>query len=190
MDECEVHTHPYLAQVWRRKGQPMKIPAAGEGQKFTVFGAVDYASGQVIWRTSARKGEEAFAAFLDHLAQQLSAADEPVVIVLDNVCYHKSRALRECWRRYADRFQPFFLPAYAPQLNLIERLWRYLKAKLANHRWWNDLRRLERATDTLLGQLTVHFHPDEGPAFHLIQDLCQPAESVSEKGLDRAGGEP
>jgi len=153
----------------------MKIPAAGEDQKFTVIGAVEYASGQVIWQTSARKGEEAFTAFLEHLAAQLSAADEPVVVVLDNVGYHKSRALRAAWQRYADRLQPFFLPAYAPQLNLIERLWRYLKAKLANHRWWNDLSRLEQATDTLLSRLTVRFHSGEGPAFHLVQDFCQSA---------------
>ncbi len=166
---------PYLAQVWRRKGQPMKIPAAGEDQQFTVFGAVDYATGQIIWHTSARKGEDAFAAFLEHLAQQLPAADEPVVVVLDTVGSQKSRALRDCWQRYADRFQPFFLPAYAPQLNLIERLWRSLKAKLANHRWWNDRDRLQQATDTLLRQLTVHFHCAEGPAFLLVQDLCESA---------------
>ena len=153
----------------------MKIPAAGEDQKFTVFGAVDSASGQVIWQCGARKGEEAFATFLDHLAEQLPAVDEPVVVVLANVGYHKSRALREGWQRHAARFQPFFLPAYAPQLNLIERLWRSLKAKLANHRWWNDLSRLEQATDTLLSQLTVHFHADEGPAFLLVHNLCQSA---------------
>lgn len=67
----------------------MKVPAAGEDQKFTVFGAVEYASGQVIWQTSARTGEDAFAAFVEHLAQQLPVADEPVdepvVVVLDNV---------------------------------------------------------------------------------------------------------
>lgn len=153
----------------------MKIPAAGEDHKFTVFGALDYASGQVIWQTGPHKGEDAFTAFLEDLAQQVPAADEPVVVVLDNAGYHKSHALRAYWQQHAERFQPFFLPAYAPQLNLIERLWRYLKAKLANHRWWNDLARLEQATNTLLGQLTVHFHCDEGPAFNLDQNLCQPA---------------
>jgi DDE superfamily endonuclease len=153
----------------------MKIPAAGEDRKFAVFGALDYASGQVIWQTSARKGEEAFLTFLDHLVEQVPVTDEPVVVVLDNVGYHKSHALRAYWQQHAERLQPFFLPAYAPQLNLIERLWRYLKAKLANHRWWNDLARLEQATDTLLSQLTVQFHRDEGPAFCLVQNLCQPA---------------
>lgn len=94
VDECEVHTHPYLAKVWRRKGQPMRIPAAGADQKCTVFGAVDCASGQVLWQTSARKAETAFIAFLAHLAQTLPA-NEPVVLVLDNVGYHQSHALRD-----------------------------------------------------------------------------------------------
>jgi hypothetical protein len=174
LDECEVHTHPYLAKVWQRKGQPLKIPAAGEDQKFTVFGAVDYATGQVLWQTSARKDETAFSAFVDYLAQTLPAT-EPVVVVLDNVGYHKSHALREVWRRHANQLEPFFLPAYAPQLNLIERLWRHLKAKLANHRWWNDLDRLQQATDTLLAQLTVHFHATDGPTFRPAQNFCRSA---------------
>ena len=58
------------------------------------------ASGQVIFQLSPRKGEDAFMAFLDHLAQELPA-DEPVVVVLDNAGYHKSHALREHWRSTA-----------------------------------------------------------------------------------------
>jgi transposase len=170
VDESEIHTHPYLAKVWRRKGQALKIPAAGEDQKAVVFGAVDYASGQVLWQTHPRKGETAFIAFLEHLAEALPA-NEPVVLVLDNVGYHKSHALREWWRAHAKRIQPFFLPAYSPELNLIERLWRYLKDKLACHRWWNDLERLQQAAETLLDGLTVHFHATEGPAFQLVQNF-------------------
>lgn len=139
-----------------------------------MFGAVDYASGQVLFQMSARKGEDAFMAFLDHLAQELPA-DEPVVVVLDNAGYHKSHALRERWRHSADRLQPFFLPAYSPELNLIERLWRYLKDKLACHRWWNDLARLQQATETLLAGLEVHFHATDGPAFRLVHNFCASA---------------
>ncbi len=150
------------------------MPAAGEDQKVTVFGAVEYASGQIRWQTSARKGETGFMAFLDHLAELLPA-NEPVVLVLDNVGYHKSHALREVWRRYAGRFQPFFLPAYAPQLNLIERLWRYVKQRLACHRWGNDLDRLIQVTEALLANLEAHFHATAGPTFRPAQNFCQPA---------------
>ena len=152
----------------------MRIPAAGEDRKCAVFGAVDYASGQVIFQVSARKGEAPFQTFLDQLAQAFPP-EEPVVVVLDNVGYHKSHALRDKWWQFRDRLQPFFLPAYAPELNLIERLWRYLKAQLACHRWWNDLARLQQATETLLAGLEVHFHAPDGPAFRLVQNFPESA---------------
>jgi transposase len=148
----------------------MRIPAAGEDHKFVVFGALDYASGRILSQVSARKGEEAFLAFLNELVAAFPP-EEALVVVLDNVGDHKSHALREWWRAHAGRIQPFFLPAYAPQRNLIERLWRYLKDKLACHRWWNDLERLQQAAETLLDGLTVHFHATERPAFQPVQNF-------------------
>jgi transposase len=166
----------------------MRSPAAGEDRKFVVVGALDDASGQLLSQVRARKGEEAFSAFLDQLTH--TWASEDVVVVLDNVGYHKSHALREesraarrvtrCakshalrewWRAHAQRIHPFFLPAYAPHLNLIERLWRYLKDKLACHRWCNDRERLQQATQSLLDGLAVHFHATEGPAFQPVQNF-------------------
>jgi len=163
-----------LAKVWRRRGGVTRVPAAGEDRKMAVFGAVDYASGRVIWQTSERKGERAFMAFLDHLAATLPA-DVPTVIVLDNVGYHKSHALRAHWQRLAYRFRPFWLPAYAPHLNLMERVWRFLKEKLSSHRWWNDPDRLREANERLLALLTVRFHARDKPAFCLRQDFCSSA---------------
>ena len=78
-----------------------------------MLGAVDYVTGQVLWQTSARKDETAYIAFLEHLAEALLAR-AAAVLVLDNVGSHKSHALREVWRRYASRLEPFFLPAYCP----------------------------------------------------------------------------
>jgi transposase len=150
------------------------VPAAGEDHKFVVFGAIDYASGRIVHQFSEHKGEAAFVAFLEYLAQAWPA-DEPLVVVLDNVGYHKSHELRAWWQQHADRFQPFWLPAYAPQLNLIERLWRHLKAKLACHRWWNDVDRLKQATNGLLAGLEVHFHATDGPAFRPVQNFCESA---------------
>jgi transposase len=109
-------------------------------------------------------------AFLTELVSAFPP-EEALVVVLDNVGYHKSHALRAWWRAHAKRIQPFFLPASSPEPNLIERLWRYPKDKLACHRWWHDLERLQQAAATLLDGLTVHFHATEGPAFQLVQNF-------------------
>jgi hypothetical protein len=70
---------------------------------------------------SPRKDETAFMTFLEQLLQAIPA-DEALVVVLDNAGYHKSLALREWWRAHAAQLQPFFLPAYTPQLNLINSI--------------------------------------------------------------------
>jgi transposase len=161
VDECEVHRHPRLTRVWQRKGHPLRVPAAGEDAKFVVFGGLDYASGQVIWQTAPAKDGATFVTFLDHLAAALPTGH--VLIVLDNVGYHKAHLARRWWVAHQDRIRPLWLPAYSPELNLIERVWRHLKDKLANHRWWADLPTLEHATSLLLDQLITQVHrPDQG----------------------------
>ena len=95
LDECEIHRHPHLAKMWQRRGCPVKIPAAGEDRTFAVFGALDYATGQIIWQLSPQKDGTAFVVFLDHLVATLPAG--PLVIVLDNVGYHKGRLAKNWW---------------------------------------------------------------------------------------------
>ncbi len=152
----------------------MQVPAAGADRTLVVFGALDDASGRIILQRSDQTGEAAFIAFLEQLAQALPAG-EPVGVVLDNAGCHKSAQLRAWGHAPADHLLPFWLPAYTPQLNLIERLWRSVKQNLACHRWWNDLDRLLHATETLLTGLEVHFHAPDRPAFSTVQHFCESA---------------
>ena len=173
VDECEVHRHPRLAKGWRRRGGVLRVPAAGEDQKFVVYGGLDYASGQVVWRTDASKNGATVVRFLEQLAEAFP--DGQVVVVLDNVGYHNSHAVRRWWVAHHDRLRPLWLPAYSPELNLSERVWRHLKDKLSNHRWWADLPALERATGVLLDQMDARFHRPEGITLRPVQNFCEVA---------------
>jgi transposase len=147
------------------------VPAAGEDGKFAVFGALDYASGEVLWQLSSSKDGRAFVAFLDQLAAQFP--DEPLVVVLDNVGYHKGRLAKDWWMAHHDRVRPLWLPTYAPELNLMERVWGYVKDKLSCHRWWADQAALEAATATLLAHLRARFdHPD---GIAMVHNFCEVA---------------
>ena len=54
----------------------------------------------------------------------------PVYVVCDNARYYKNKALTK-W--LADkRLVQVFLPPYSPNLNLIERLWKFLRQKIIN----------------------------------------------------------
>ena len=54
----------------------------------------------------------------------------PVYVVCDNARYYKNKALAE-WLANK-RLVQVFLPPYSPNLNLIERLWKFLRQKIIN----------------------------------------------------------
>ena len=151
----------------------MRIAAAGEDRTFAVFGALDDASGRLVWRLGPRKDGAAFVAFLDHLIAEFP--DGPIVVVLDNVGYHKGRLAKGWWMAHQDRARPLWLPAYAPELNLMERVWGYVKDKLSCHRWWADAPALEDATAGLLSRLRARFHQPDPGGIALVHNFCEAA---------------
>jgi transposase len=136
----------------------VRVPAAGADRKFAVFGALDYASGKVHWQLSLRKDSQAFVIFLEQLRQ--TWPEEKLVIVLDNVGYHKSRQTLAWWQCWLHQVCPFFLPAYTPELNLMERVWRHVKEKLSCHRWWARLARTLAGHRGLIRALEGSLSPD------------------------------
>ncbi|WP_279512418.1 transposase [Candidatus Thiosymbion oneisti] len=52
----------------------------------------------------------------------------------DNARYYRSKAVQEYLK--TSRIQLVFLPPYAPNLNLIERLWKFFKQKVLSNQYW------------------------------------------------------
>jgi transposase len=55
-----------------------------------------------------------------------------VYLILDNASHHHARMVKR-WILHHPRFKLIFLPTYSPNLNLIERLWRFFHQKVT----WN-----------------------------------------------------
>jgi hypothetical protein len=148
-------------------------PSAGKDQRRTVFGAVDYASGQVVWQLAEHKSGEAFASFLSQIVHIWP--EDHLALVMDHVSDHRAPAFRTWWAEQGGRITPFWLPISAPNLNLMERVWRFLKHKLACHRFWDDVAGLENAAMTVLGQTDAHVHMENGPSISLRNHFCESA---------------
>lgn len=50
-----------------------------------------------------------------------------ITMVLDNARIHHARLLQPFLEENRDRLDLVFLPAYSPQFNLVEALWKWLK---------------------------------------------------------------
>lgn len=111
-----------------KRGEQQRIPAAGQQQLHHIFGAYNYATGEVIWTESAQKNTAAFIVFLEHLMASVDPT-LPVVLVLDNASFHHSAAAEAALAYFAEEgLLPCWLPPYCSVLNPIERFWGHLKA--------------------------------------------------------------
>ena len=149
----------------------MLIPAAGVNQRASIFGALEYRTGQVTSLIAPKASSATFATFVHQVVAPW--ADAPIVLVLDNASYHKNPDLRHWLADHADRVDVLWLPTYSPQLNLIERVWRFLKTRLACHRLWHDQPGLIALAQDILHRLRACFgaDPDTYPHITLVQDL-------------------
>jgi transposase len=71
------------------------------------------------------------------LFEQIEAAypkAATITVFCDNARYYRSRAVREYLQ--TSRIKLVFLPPYAPNLNLIERLWKFFKKKTLYNRYF------------------------------------------------------
>lgn len=89
-----------------------------------VCGAYNPLTGQVLSKVAPKIRASQFVAVLGKLAARARRTGRLIIVVLDNANLHKGSLARAAWARYAPWVQPFWLPAYCPDLNDIERIWK------------------------------------------------------------------
>jgi transposase len=75
-----------------------------------------------------------------------------LVVVLDNARYNHAAAVTEAAKVL--RIELFYLPTYSPNLNLIERFWKFLKRKVARNRYHATFAEFRAAVQKVLNNLS------------------------------------
>ncbi len=64
------------------------------------------------------------------------------IVVMDNASAHQTPQLYPFWEEHKERLYPLFLPTYSPHLNLIERLWRFMRGQVTKDYYYKTITRL------------------------------------------------
>lgn len=111
-----------LARVWCFVR--VFIASASGRQRFNVLGAVDAVTKQLFTVTNETYiNAESVCLLLTQIAAAYVGV--PITIVLDNARYQKCEVVLR--HAAALGIELLYLPSYSPQLNLIERLWRFVR---------------------------------------------------------------
>lgn len=132
LDELSLYRQPSQASLWFWRGptQPKMKMAYRSNTRTRIVGTLNAVDGQVLYRQRSRIDRHTFARFLLAVGEGYPDA-ETIYVVLDNwpVHFHP-----DVMRRLAGdpRIVLVPLPTYAPWLNPIEKLWRWLKQTMVH----------------------------------------------------------
>jgi transposase len=158
VDETTVSLHPPLRRCWMRRAERKLIPAPGSPQYLHVFGAYNWHSGRVSYRTATHKNSDSFVTFLEHVLEEYPRPH--LILVMDNASYHHSKTTQAALSLYEDRLLVIWLPKYSPFLNPIERFWLHFKQLAVANRLHRSLAALQLSVDEVMQQQNTLHHPN------------------------------
>jgi len=126
------------------------VKAASGRQRYNVLGAFDAVTRELVRVTNTTYvTAETVCELLRKVAGR--GLHVPVTVVLDNARYQRCRLVQDL--ALALGIELLFLPSYSPNLNLIERLWKFVRKQALNsrhHASFDDFRAaIDRCLDAL-----------------------------------------
>jgi transposase len=131
MNAVHPQHNPVLGYGWIKRGEDYPVPSNTGRRRLNINGAVDLERLEPVVRFDETINAESTLALFDQLQLAYPLATW-IYVICDNARYHRSRRVAEYLA--TSRIKLLFLPPYAPNLNLIERLWKYFKKPVLYNR--------------------------------------------------------
>jgi transposase len=145
----------FLCCLWCITRLFIKSPSGRE--RINVIGAVDAITKKLYFQynTTFVNAVE-FCKFLSYLKEQL--ADKPISIVLDNARYQHCNLVKEFAQSL--EINIIFLPAYSPNLNIIERVWKFVKRKALYGKFYDNFSLFQKAILDTMNQINSTYQKE------------------------------
>jgi transposase len=126
---------------WIEKGTEQEVRSNTGRKRVNVNGAINL-SHNVVMRTDESINAQSTIA----LYKQLEAAHPKagtIYVICDNARYYRANLVQEYLE--TARITQIFLPPYAPNLNLIERLWKFMHKRVLHNQYYDTYDKFKTA---------------------------------------------
>lgn len=148
-----------LAYGWIKKGQRKEIPSNTGRSRINLSGMIDMISHKVIGQEDKTLNAKATIEFFRKIEEAYPTKNK-LHIFCDNARYYKNKEVSKYLKH--SKIELHFLPPYSPNLNPIERLWKWMKERVMYNTYYQEF---EEFRNAVLGFLELISGLDMGSKF-------------------------
>jgi transposase len=140
-------THNVLPHYgWILKGSDKAIKTNSGRQRVNINGAICFHTNDVVYREDETINRDSTVSLLSMIRSKHDEKVE-ITVILDNARYNWAKEVIEYASRH--KINLLFLPSYSPNLNLIERFWKYFKENVCT-RYYEHFGEFKKAVTDFL----------------------------------------
>ena len=128
----------------------LHVRAASGRQRYNVLGALNAVTHVLVTEINATYINSLSVCALLRKVAALGVG-VPITLVMDNARYQRCALVQNLAKELG--LELLFLPSYSPNLNLIERLWKFVKKEVLNSRHHQDFQKFRAAIDGCLNDM-------------------------------------
>jgi hypothetical protein len=119
-------------QGWIKTGETVELKTNSGRNRLNILGAYSPDDTSLVSIESVQSCDAPMACELLKKVREANPG-RPLMMVLDNASYYIAGATKKMARRL--RITLLYLPTYSPNLNLIERFWKFLRKKVVRNKY-------------------------------------------------------
>ena len=143
MDGVHPQHNSVPAYGWFPKGEETPLKTNSGRQRLNLNGALNAETKEIVVQEHETLNAQAIIVFLTFL-ESLHPLAKKIYVVSDNAKYYKNLAVQEFL--LTSKIVLLHLPTYAPNLNLIERVWKLFKKEILANRYYATFSEFKQAS--------------------------------------------
>lgn len=130
------------SKAWIKKGETKNIESNTGRQRINLSGAYNPENQDVIIQEDKKLNSDSVINFFKKI-ESIYPDAESIYTICDNAKYFKNQDVRQYLEN--SKIKLIYLPTYSPNLNLIERLWKFMRKKVMNNEYYKTIKNFRDA---------------------------------------------
>jgi transposase len=147
-DEGRFGLQSTITRIWAKKGSYVQAKVKQGYKSFYCYSCVSPLSGESFSLFLPEVNTEMMNIYIKEISRQY--AGKNIFIILDQAGWHKAKDLR-----LPKNIKLRFLPPYSPELNPIEKLWKWLRKEVTHNQLFETLEELMDALENEFRKLKL-----------------------------------